>query len=92
MDVEDILKNEATFGFDQDGELFFLEGIDLKTGNFGDELLNFLDFWRRRTEIGKNVKSLNLGLDQLDKKRRKWSFFSVMETVFMRVNGCLWGS
>jgi hypothetical protein len=24
----------------------FLEGMDLRTGNFGDELLNFLDFWR----------------------------------------------
>ena len=46
------LKNEATFGFDQDGELFFLEGMDLGIGNFGDELLNFLDFWRGRTEIG----------------------------------------
>jgi len=35
------LKNEATFGFDQGWELFFLEGMDLRTGNFGDELLNF---------------------------------------------------
>ncbi len=36
----------------QDGELVFLEGMDLRIGNFGDELLNFLDFWRGRTEIG----------------------------------------
>jgi hypothetical protein len=34
------LKNEATFGFDQNGKLFFLEGMDLRTGNFGGELLN----------------------------------------------------
>jgi hypothetical protein len=39
------LKNEATFGFDQDGNCLVV-GMDLRTGNFGDELLNFLDFWR----------------------------------------------
>jgi len=33
-------KDEATFGFNRDGELFFLAGMDLITGNFRDELIN----------------------------------------------------
>jgi hypothetical protein len=40
------LKNEAIFGLDRGWELFILEGMDLRTGIWGDELLNFLDFWR----------------------------------------------
>jgi len=42
------LKNEATFGFDQGWDLFFMGRMNLRTGNFADELLNFLDFWRGR--------------------------------------------
>jgi len=38
---EGIPENEAIFEFDQDGKCFFLEGMDLRTGNFRDELLNF---------------------------------------------------
>jgi hypothetical protein len=43
-------KGEATFGFDRDGELFFLAGMELITGNFGDEL--------------KNIENLPLNLQQ----------------------------
>jgi len=40
--------------------------MDLRTGNSGDEL--FKNFDGDRTEIGKNIKSLNLWMDRLDKK------------------------
>jgi len=55
-----------------------------KRGNSGDELLGILEFWRGRTGIGKNVKSLNLGLDQSRSKANCGSFFSVIKTVFRR--------
>jgi hypothetical protein len=54
--------------------MFFLEGMDLRAGNFGDELLNFLDFWRRGTEVGKNLKSFKswVGLEEI-KKLTSWT-------------------
>jgi hypothetical protein len=62
--------------------LLSIEGMDLRTGNFGDELWGFLDFWRGRKRSRWNRKNLKLGMDQSRSRNELWFVFLDHETVF----------